>query len=145
MIQEFKKRLGLWLYPQSKRLGDNVEKNLQLLELQKTLSDSTAKNKETFEKMKLHRNLFNINLISIENVDVDLRHEMEINCNSFMAKQSTDVLFRHVLAWYVNDSLFDNGKDINDDFFRGTINGIQMIRQFLDDQSTSYDNRKKVK
>lgn len=154
MMQEMKKRLGLWLYPQSQRLGDFVEQDLNLkddIANQKRELEARAKKlSEEFKildtqknRMGLYRNLLNTNIISLQNTEQELRTDIEQNCYLFITKDSSQVMFRHMLSWYVNDSLFDNGQSINDEFFRGTINGIQMVRQFMEDQAVSHENRQK--
>lgn len=156
MIREFRKKLSLWLYPQSKRLGEVIEReleldkkiierNLEIAEKEALMRDASESIKKEKERMKLYRNLLNTKIVSLENVDEEIRYDIEQNCHLFITKDSSQLMFRHMLSWYVNDSLFDHGENITDDFFRGTINGIQMVRQFMEDQSTSHDNRHKQK
>lgn len=154
MIKELRKKIGLFLYPQSTRMNDWLEQerqtnekitkqNISLLEREAKVISDIEDIKKTKERMKLYRNLFNQDIVFLENIDSDIKKDMEINCNMFITKDSTSLMFRHILSWYVNSSLFENGTDINDDFFRGTINGIQMVRFFIEDQSVSYQNRQK--
>lgn len=154
MIQEIKKSLGLWLYPQSKRLGDEVEQEFSLKETlankkreidahARKLSEEMKILETQKDRMRLYRNLLNTDIISLQNTDQEIRHDIEQNCHLFITKESSQLMFRHMLSWYVNDSLFDNGGNITDDFFRGTINGIHMVQQFMVDQSLSFENRQK--
>jgi len=155
MIQNIKKQIALWLYPESRRLGDLFEQEIKFNERVMIENKANQERKVALKKeldaieeqkkrMKLYRNLLNTNIISLQNTDQEIRNDIEQNCYLFITKENSQLMFRHMLSWYVNDSLFDNGESINDEFFRGTINGIQMVRQFMEDQATSHENRQKT-
>jgi hypothetical protein len=82
-------------------------------------------------------------LTELGNLSEDTRKDIELNAWSFHNKATTGLLFKHITSWYVNESLFSEGIPVNNEFFRGTLNGIHMVRNLIEDYSNNYANRTK--